>query len=94
MYKMGFTHLSGAGGAKLTCRGETGEVTNQLDAVAVDDDVAIYIECRTARNPHKVPRFAEDVAHLDGMRSCFAKAVRSQFGSRNPLRFTGPKTCS
>jgi DGQHR domain-containing protein len=82
LYRMGFTHMSGRGGAKLHCRGKEGETKNQIDVVALDDDVAVYIECRTARTPHKVPRFAEDVAHIDGLRSCFQRAVKAKFANR------------
>jgi len=82
LYRMGFSVLSGKGGAKLTCRGSEGDFDNQLDVVALDADVALYVECRTARSPRKVPRFAEDVAHLDGLRSCFQRAVRTQYSSR------------
>jgi DNA sulfur modification protein DndB len=82
LYRMGFTHMSGRGGAKLICRSANGETRNQLDVVAIDDDVAIYIECRTSRSPHKVPRFAEDVAHIDGLRSCFQRAVKAKFTNR------------
>jgi DNA sulfur modification protein DndB len=82
LYKMGFSELSGKGGAKLTCRVDHEEVDNQLDVVAIDSDVALYIECRTARAPSKVPRFAEYVAHIDGMRSSFQRAIKSQVGAR------------
>jgi len=57
-------------------------VENQLDVVAIDSDVALYVECRTSKTVHKVPRFAEDVAHIDGLRSCFQRATRSAYGSR------------
>lgn len=82
LYRMGFTHMSGQGGAKLLCRSQSGETKNQIDVVAIDDDVAMYIECRTAHAPRKVPRFAEDAAHLDGLRNCFQRAVKAKFKSR------------
>jgi len=82
LYRMGFTNMSGKEGAKLVCRSGAGEVTNQLDVVAIDDDVAIYIECRTARSARKVPRFAEDVAHLAGLRECFQRSVKAKFQYR------------
>jgi DNA sulfur modification protein DndB len=82
LYRMGFVEMSGKGGAILHCRANDGQVKNQIDVVAIDADVALYIECRTAKNPHKVPKFPEDAAHIDGLRSCFQRAVKAQCGSR------------
>lgn len=82
LYRMGFTQLSGKGGARLNCRSATGQTKNQLDVVAIDDDVAVYIECRTARSPRRVPRFAEDVAHLEGLRGCFQRALKARRTNR------------
>lgn len=82
LYKMGFTNLSGKGGAKLDCKTPNGTVANQIDVVAIDNDVALYLEARTSSSLRSVPSFAEDVAHLDGLRRCFATAVRARIGDR------------
>jgi DNA sulfur modification protein DndB len=39
LYRMGFTHLSGIRGAVLIGTAGSGTVTNQLDVVALDDEV-------------------------------------------------------
>lgn len=82
LYKMGFSYLSGKGGAKLICRTPDGLVPNQIGVVSVDDDVALYIECRTAKAPRSAPKFGEDIAHIDGLRKSFGTAIRAKYGAR------------
>lgn len=76
LYRMGFMYLSGPGGAKLRlATGGSDAPINQLDGVAVDDDVAIYVECKSSEQPKKDPRFDEKLAKLVGMKRRFANAV-------------------
>lgn len=82
LYRMGFTHLSGERGSKLACSDGGKTTNNQLDVVAADDDVALYIECRTSSPPRRAPRFAEDVAHLDALKKCFGAGIRKVIGKR------------
>lgn len=82
MYRMGFSWLSGARGAKLVCGTRDETTNNQLDVVCVDEDVAIFIECRTAVVARRAPRYAEDIAHLDALKKCFGTAIRKKIGKR------------
>ena len=54
LYKMGFTHFSGKGGAHLAvdARNPDGP-KNQIDVVGLDSEVALAIECKTTTEENK-----------------------------------------
>lgn len=80
LYRMGFTYLSGKGGAFLLLKPEDPKTPdNQIDVVAVDDDVAFAIECKSRARPSKSTDFTGDLAKHTSLRESFARAVRSQF---------------
>ncbi|MCX5643771.1 MAG: hypothetical protein NTZ17_03660 [Phycisphaerae bacterium] len=46
LYLMGFTHLSGQGGARLALDAKKADgPTNQVDIVGLDSEIALAIEC-------------------------------------------------
>lgn len=73
MYSMGFPSLSGKGGAVLT--NDSSGVTSQLDVVAFDSDIIVFIECRTSQQARKAPKFNEDAAKLSAERDDLANAI-------------------
>lgn len=75
LFQMGFRYLSGDDGARLHTRTPGGTVSNQLDAVAIDDDTAVFVECRSAAAPKKAPRLDEDLTKLHSMVKPFSQAV-------------------
>jgi len=76
---MGFTHLSAQGGAHLLLTaGEPEGPDNQIDVVAVDDEVAFAIECKSAEAPRKFNDFSKDLAKHATLRQRFGHAIRSQ----------------
>jgi DNA sulfur modification protein DndB len=80
LYKMGFTHLSGKGGATLTLDPDNPDSpANQIDVVGLDAEVAIAIECKTADSPKKYPEFQQYLAKHSVIRERFAKAVHKRF---------------
>lgn len=89
MYKLGFQHLSTERGARLILNPkDENSPRTQLDVVAIDEDVAVAIECKTATSFSKRPQFIEELAKHSQNRSRFAAAVRSDFGSepkRQPI---------
>ena len=87
LYKMGFSHLSGAGGAKLTgsiC--DEPAVVNQLDVVGLDDEVAIAVECKTSAKPKKPIDFQKDLAKLAVLKQSFAQSVHEAIPLATSLR--------
>lgn len=80
LYKMGFHYISGERGAILPFSAHTPDSTdNPLDVVAVDDEVALAIECRSADSPARTPPFQQDLARQSQLRERFAKAIAAQF---------------
>ena len=79
LYAMGFTHMSGASGAKLISKAGEGEVPNQLDVVAIDDDVALFIECKTLARQGRHQKLDEVLAKQASLVRPFADAVHKGF---------------
>ena len=78
--RMGFPHLSGPGGASVKIDGDDSKSPeNQLDAVALDDEAAIVVECKSYQTYKKDSRFPEKLAKLAGIRGTFSRAVASSF---------------
>src|SRR5262249_3222344 len=84
LYRMGFSYLSGRGGAFLLLNSnEPKGPDNQIDVVAIDDEVAFAIECKSSEKPRKFTDFSKDLARHVGLRERFTRAVRDQFSSPN-----------
>jgi len=76
LYRMGFSHLSGEQGAFLSVKaGNEKGPENQIDVVAVDDDVSIAIECKSAANPKRSSTLQAEIEHLSSARVRFFRAV-------------------
>ncbi|MBZ5500538.1 MAG: DGQHR domain-containing protein [Acidobacteriia bacterium] len=80
LYRLGFTHLSGDGGAQLELdeKSESGTY-NQIDVVGLDPEVALAIECKSAEIPRKYAEFQKDLAKHALIRERFIRAVSRQF---------------
>jgi len=77
MYKMGFAQLSGEGGATLDMNPADVESSeSQLDVVAVDDEVGIIVECKSAETPKQIPTLDEKIAKLSIKREPFGSALK------------------
>lgn len=78
LYRMGLPRLSGEGGGFLLLQdGSESKVRNQLDVVAIDDELAIAIECKTSEKYVRRPQFQEELAKLAGFRDRFIRAVNT-----------------
>ena len=88
LYRMGFSLMSGQRGAMLTTAQDAGSVTNQLDVVAADEEVALALECKYASAPSRRPQFQEELAKLVQRREEFARAMRA-IGPPNVRRTVG-----
>jgi DGQHR domain-containing protein len=84
MYRMGFQYLSAQGGAFLLVNAsEPKGPDNQIDVVAIDDEVAFAMECKSSEKPRRFADFSKDLAKHVGLRDRFTRAVRDQFPSPN-----------
>jgi DNA sulfur modification protein DndB len=82
-YRMGFACLSENRGAVLVLNPKDPKSPrNQIDVVAVDDEVALAVECKSASNPSKRPQFQEELAKHAQVREKFALGVRSLLPSQ------------
>jgi Holliday junction resolvase len=76
LYRMGFTHMSGKGGAQLVISpSDPKGPKTQIDVVAIDEEVALCVECKSFETPKKDPKFPERLAKHVATRKAFANAV-------------------
>jgi DNA sulfur modification protein DndB len=84
LYRMGFKFLSGQGGAFLLMNpNEPKGPDNQIDVVAIDNEVAFAIECKSSTSRRKFSDFSGDLAKHVALRDRFTRAVRDQFPATN-----------
>jgi DGQHR domain-containing protein len=84
LYRMGFKLLSGQGGAFLLMNpNEPKGPDNQIDVVAIDDEVAFAIECKSSTSRRKFSDFSGDLAKHVALRDRYTRAVRDQFPGAN-----------
>src|SRR5665213_3203380 len=80
LYKLGFTHLSGEGGAQLLLDPKKDDGScNLIDVVGLDPEVAVAVKCKSARQPRRYSEFQKDIAGQALLRQKFANSVSSQF---------------
>jgi DGQHR domain-containing protein len=79
LYRMKFNFLSGRGGAQLQINTGEDSPKTQIDVVAVDDEVAIAIECKSAEKPAKRPQFQNELGKHSLIRDRFTTAARKLF---------------
>ena len=87
LYRMGFTHLSASGGARLSInpKDPTGPVS-QIDVLAIDEDVVLAFECKSSRRRSRRQDFAEDLGKLNLIREPLSRACRTQIPTSSRRR--------
>jgi len=80
LYRMGFPLMSGSGGGSLILNSrDPKSPKHQIDAIAIDDEAAIAIECKSYQTYRKDSSFSEKLAKHAGIRRHFADAVNTTF---------------
>lgn len=80
LYRMGFTKMSAEGGAFIPLnKNDVKGPDNQIDVVAIDDEVAFAFECKSSSTPKRFSDFSALLAKHAGLRDRFTKIVRAQF---------------
>ena len=88
LFRMGFEHLSGDGGAQLVIQPKDPQSPKtQIDCVAVDQEVGLACECKSFQDQKKDPDFKAKLAELAAIRKGFAESLAKQF----PLEGIGSK---
>jgi DNA sulfur modification protein DndB len=87
LFSMGFKNLSGERGARLVIDPkDDGGPTTQIDVLAIDEEVVIAVECKSAAKPRKDPRFQEELAKHGILRDRLSKAAGAQFPAGSKRR--------
>ncbi len=82
LYRMGFNNLSGGGGARLTLNAkDPNSPVTLIDVAAIDDEVGVAIECKSAQSLTKRPQFQEELGKHALARQQFARSVSHQYPS-------------
>lgn len=80
LFKMQFELLSGAGGGILPLDLKNkSSPSNQIDVVAIDSELTLGIECKTAEKYQKRPQFQEELAKFANFRERLSKAANAQW---------------
>ncbi|MDQ5825663.1 MAG: DGQHR domain-containing protein [Chloroflexota bacterium] len=79
-YRMGFAYMSSTGGGILLIdpKNTSGPKT-QIDVVAIDNEVAIAIECKSSEKHSKRSQFQEELGKHSLIRERFVSSVNAQF---------------
>jgi len=80
LFRMEFPVLSGAGGAIF--RDEQGRATDQIDALAQDEDVMILAECKFIGSRTSRVNYAEVIGRLHGLREPASRVSRESSTKR------------
>lgn len=79
-YKMKFNYLSGEGGIKLQINPNSQSIVKtQLDVLAIDDEIAVVIECKSSKEYKKRSDFQEELGKFSISRESIIKTIKSQF---------------
>lgn len=63
-YNLGLTALSSENGAKLKIQDRDGSPDNQVDFVGIDEEIALCVECKSALELKKDPKFQDKLGKL------------------------------
>jgi DNA sulfur modification protein DndB len=79
-YKMEFKYLNEEGGGKLKINPrDPDSPKSQIDIVAIDDEVALGVECKSSADFKKRPQFQEELGKFSQIKEGFTRSIRSQF---------------
>ncbi len=82
LHKMGFSHMSGDGGARLEQTDGTTDYLNQLDVVAIDEHVCFIVECKSRIESGRRATAQTELALLSQHISDSRQPVQRQFGKK------------
>lgn len=82
LYRMGFGHLSGAGGARLVINPkDENSPQTQIDVVGVDNEIAVAIECKSSESFSRRHQFQDELGKHALIRDRFANSINNQFSA-------------
>lgn len=82
-YRMKFLQISGEGGAKLIINAkDENSPKTQIDIIAIDDEVALAVECKSSTDFKKRPQFQDELGKFLQIREGFTKYIRGKFSEK------------
>lgn len=84
MYRMGFLYMSGQGRTSIINTNNIDQNRSRVSLIAIDDEVALAIECKSSQTHNKATDFTTDLAKYRTTRDDFNKAIKDHFN--NPRR--------
>jgi DGQHR domain-containing protein len=86
LYRMGFAYLNDKGGAKLIHDiKDPKPLTNQIDVLGIDNELALAVECKSCEKPSRRNDFQEDVSKFAGLREKIANSANAGY-SQNGIK--------
>lgn len=80
LYRMGFNFLSGPGGARLVgARKGQEDAFEEIDIIAIDDEIALAIKCKAFSKPKRDEGFWKEIDWHASIKRRFAINVQKQF---------------
>ena len=79
LYRMKFLYLSGQGGAQLRLDPGEDSPQSQIDVAAIDDEVAIAIECKSTEKTARRAQFQQELGKHSLIRERFTQSARKLF---------------
>jgi DGQHR domain-containing protein len=79
LYRMKFQYLSGRYGAQLQLNAGDEDPSSQIDVVALDDEVAIAIECKSSEQSSRRSQFQQELGKHALIRERFTNVARKIF---------------
>ena len=79
LYRMKFLYLSGRGGAQLRLDSGEDSPQSQIDVAAIDDEVAIAIECKSTEKTARLAQFQQELGKHSLIRERFTQSARKLF---------------
>jgi len=79
-YRMGFTHLSGKGGAFLVINPDDPKSPqSQVDVAGLDSEISIAVSCKSSKEFSKRNKFPEELADHAAIREKISRYINHQF---------------
>ena len=86
LYNMGFTHMNASRDFRISYGEEKGNA-KQIDVFAMDDEVALVVECKASTTAGKTISFKTDIESFSGMSDRLRKAIRNEYGRDLKVQF-------
>ena len=82
LYKMGFKVMNATAGFKMSYCKEDPTLTQQVDIIAIDDDVCLFIECKATDTLNNTKEWKETLEAWRGKYPELVKEIKERYPNR------------